>query len=57
MLRCGDEVRRFTPTEVLRLLGFADSFRLVDKNPLIGWSLAGNSLSVDAVAAVLSILR
>ena len=57
MVQCAGGVRRFTPTEVLRLLGFAESYVLVDERPLTGWALAGNSLSVNAVREVLSILR
>lgn len=48
-------VRRFSPAEVLRLLGFPAQFAFP---PAIDaarrWELAGNSLSVDAVRTVLS---
>jgi site-specific DNA-cytosine methylase len=54
-LRHGGAVRRFHPREVLRLLGFPATHRLPDDLPLAnGWRLAGNSLSVPAVRAVLS---
>jgi site-specific DNA-cytosine methylase len=47
--------RRFSPTEILRLLGFPDSYRLPSGLPLgTAWRLVGNSLSVDAVRTVLS---
>lgn len=59
-------VRRFSPAEILRLLGFPDSFRLPYGSPgdepsgsdskTLGnaWRLAGNSLSIAAVRAVLA---
>ena len=47
-------VRRFSPQEILRLLGFPADFRLPPAFPArVGYDLAGNSLSVDAVRAVL----
>jgi site-specific DNA-cytosine methylase len=50
-------LRRFSPTEVLRLLGFPADFRLPpDLPPEKTWPLAGNSLSVPAVRRVLSVL-
>jgi DNA (cytosine-5)-methyltransferase 1 len=49
--------RRFTPREILRLLGFPKHYRLPPNLSLRrGWSLAGNSLSVDAVRQMLSVL-
>lgn len=47
--------RRFSPREVLRLLGFSDSFRL-DQTLLLKkqWKLAGNSLSLPVVRYLLS---
>jgi site-specific DNA-cytosine methylase len=48
-------VRRFTPREILRLLGFSADYRLPPHFSLRrGWALAGNSLSVDAVRCVLA---
>jgi DNA (cytosine-5)-methyltransferase 1 len=48
-------IRRFTPREVLRLLGFPENYCLPPNLSLRrGWSLAGNSLSVHAVRSVLS---
>ncbi|TWT66405.1 DNA cytosine methyltransferase [Allorhodopirellula solitaria] len=53
-LRRGDRVRRFSPTEVARLLGFSPQFRFPDR---IGvrrrWKMLGNSVSVFVVRAVL----
>ncbi len=52
-LRDGGGVRYFAPEEILRLLGFPDTFRFPE--PLarpVRWDLAGNSLSVDAVRAL-----
>ena len=47
-------VRRFSPAEILRLLGFPESFRLPPELGLEGaWRLVGNSLSIDAVRWVL----
>lgn len=47
--------RRFSPAEVLRLLGFPSSFTLPPELPrAAGWRLAGNSLSLPAVRAVLA---
>jgi site-specific DNA-cytosine methylase len=55
-LRLGDgSLRRFSPREVLRLLGFPETFALpADLPPAKAWPLAGNSLSVPAVRRVLS---
>jgi site-specific DNA-cytosine methylase len=55
-LRKGPAVRRFTPEEILRFLGFPDGSRLPDQSPDRLWPLVGNSLSVVSVRAVLSTL-
>ncbi len=48
-------VRRFSPAEVLRLLGFPPGFALPAGTPhRLGWRLAGNSLSLPAVRAALA---
>lgn len=48
-------LRRFSPTEILRLLGFPSSFTLpLDLSRTAAWRLVGNSLSVPAVRHVLS---
>jgi site-specific DNA-cytosine methylase len=50
-------LRRFSPGEVLRLLGFPTSYRLPPDLPRAkGWRLAGNSLSLPAVRHVLAAL-
>lgn len=47
-------VRRFSPEEVVRLLGFPPEWRFpADQALATRWDLAGNSLSVDAVRRVL----
>jgi len=47
-------VRRFSPAEILRLLGFPSSYRLPPDLPRDNaWRLVGNSLSVPAVREVL----
>lgn len=54
-LRDAGGIRRFSPAEVLRLLGFPSEFVFpVGLDTARRWELAGNSLSVDAVRAVLS---
>lgn len=64
IVRCGSylrrsdgRVRRFTPRETARLLGFPEQFilpdTLTDRNL---WKLLGNSLSVPAVQAVLTVI-
>lgn len=48
-------LRRFSPREILRLLGFPESYRLppsLDRN--LGWRLAGNSVSLPPVRRVLA---
>lgn len=48
-------LRRFSPTEILRLLGFPAHYTFPAELPLDNaWRLAGNSLSVHAVRYVLS---
>jgi site-specific DNA-cytosine methylase len=50
-------LRRFSPAEVLRLLGFPGTVRLPpDLPPEKTWPLAGNSLSVPAARRVLSVI-
>jgi site-specific DNA-cytosine methylase len=50
-------LRRFSPAEVLRLLGFPATFTLpTSLPPQRAWPLTGNSLSVPAVRRVLSAL-
>lgn len=47
-------VRRFSPAEILRLLGFPESFRLPPELPRANaWRLVGNSLSLAPVRRVL----
>lgn len=51
----GGGLRRFSPREILRLLGFPAAFRLPSDLPTTaGWHLAGNSLSLPAVRAMLA---
>jgi DNA (cytosine-5)-methyltransferase 1 len=48
-------LRRFSPAEILRLLGFPAAFRLPPDLPrAAAWHLAGNSLSLPAVRAMLA---
>ncbi len=48
-------IRRFSPTEILRLLGFPADYLLPADLPLKNaWRLAGNSLSVPVVRSLLS---
>ena len=54
-LTSGPGIRRFSPTEILRLLGFPSTYRLPPELPLgNAWRLVANSLSTIAVRAVLS---
>ncbi|MEM9594696.1 MAG: DNA cytosine methyltransferase [Acidobacteriota bacterium] len=55
-LRAADGgVRRFSPSEILRLLGFPAGFRLPAELTLRqGWRLVGNSLSLEPVRRVLA---
>ncbi len=47
--------RRFSPAEVLRLLGFPDSYRLPPDLPIANaWRLVANSLSIAAVRHILA---
>ncbi|MEM6930243.1 MAG: DNA cytosine methyltransferase, partial [Myxococcota bacterium] len=53
-LRDGARVRRFSPREILRLLGFSDAYGLPDVARLPKrYKLVGNSLSVDVVRGLL----
>ncbi len=48
-------LRRFSPREILNLLGFSDSFYLPDHIPLPAqWRLVGNSVDVRAIGHLLS---
>ena len=48
-------LRRFSPAEILRLLGFSASYRLPADLPLENaWRLVANSLSIVAIRSVLS---
>ncbi|MCG8462787.1 MAG: DNA cytosine methyltransferase [Holophagales bacterium] len=48
-------LRRFSPSEILRLLGFPPTFRLPPDLPMgNGWRLVGNSLALPAVREVLA---
>lgn len=48
-------LRRFSPAEILRLLGFPKSYTLPSDLPLeTGWRLVGNSLSIHSVRYVLA---
>jgi site-specific DNA-cytosine methylase len=56
-LRCRQGVRHFAPAEIARLLGLPPAFSFPPGLPLRRqWHQLGNSLSVDAVQAVLAIL-
>jgi site-specific DNA-cytosine methylase len=56
-LRRNGIVRRFSPDEILRLLGFPASYRLPPNLPLANaWRLLGNSLSVPVVRHLVSAL-
>lgn len=56
-LRQGGVVRRFSPREILRLLGFPASYEMPPGLPRRkAWHLAGNSLSLEPVRRVLSAL-
>lgn len=51
----GDRLRRFTPKEVSRLLGFPESFQMpTTLNDLQRWKLLGNSVSVYVVERLLN---
>jgi site-specific DNA-cytosine methylase len=50
-------LRRFSPDEILRLLGFPQRYRWPEEMPLRKrWHLAGNSLSLFAVREVLRVI-
>jgi hypothetical protein len=54
-LRTPTGLRRFSPNEILRLLGFPETYSLPPDLPLqAAWHLVGNSLSVPAARHVLS---
>jgi len=44
--------RKMTPRELLRLMGFADSFKIVVKDNII-WRQTGNSIAVPVIKAVI----
>lgn len=49
------QVRKFTPREILRLMGFPESFKLPSSLSLAQqWSLVGNSLSIDCARTLLA---
>ena len=53
-LRHGDRVRRFSPREILRLMGYPESYRWPGElTTRQSWKLIGNSLSIPAVSHVL----
>ncbi len=55
LLATEDGARRFSPREILTLLGFPDDFALPEDMPLKNaWRLVGNSLSLEPVRLVLS---
>ena len=47
-------LRRFSPRETARLLGFPDSFRLDELKKRSMWKMLGNSLSLPAARYILS---
>lgn len=54
-LRRNGNVRRFAPSEILRLLGFPPGYALPSGLPITrAWRLVGNSLSIPAVREVLT---
>ncbi len=53
-LRDSGGIRHFTPREIIRLLGFAETFQFPPTlNRTQCWSLAGNSLSIDVIRELL----
>jgi site-specific DNA-cytosine methylase len=53
-LRTSTGLRRFSPNEILRLLGFPDTYELpTEITPAAAWPLVGNSVSVRAVSWLL----
>ncbi|MEM8962256.1 MAG: DNA cytosine methyltransferase [Acidobacteriota bacterium] len=56
-VRTAHGVRRFSPDEILRLLGFDERFRWPETLTLRQrWKLAGNSVSLDCVRVVLAMI-
>ena len=56
-LRQYGRVRHFAPSEILRLLGFPDHYRIpVNINRQTAWKLAGNSVSIPVVEHLLRFL-
>lgn len=54
-LKTPSGVRRFSPAEILRILGFPKSYTLPTDLPVeSGWRMVGNSLSIHSVRYVLS---
>ncbi|MCB1032849.1 MAG: DNA methyltransferase, partial [Acidobacteria bacterium] len=54
-LRTANGLRRFSPAEILRLLGFSPDFRLPEELPRsVAWRLVGNSLSLEPVRRLLA---
>ncbi len=54
-LETSQGLRRFSPAEILRLLGFPRDYGLPPDTPCeLGWRLVGNSLSLPAVRQVLT---
>ncbi|RMF43812.1 MAG: hypothetical protein D6753_04170 [Planctomycetota bacterium] len=50
----GWRLRRFSPREVARLLGFPDTYRFDAQNRRAMWKMLGNSLSLPAARYILS---
>lgn len=50
----GGRIRRFSPEEIIRVLGFPESFRFAEGTSLeTGWRLAGNSVDVRCIQLLL----
>lgn len=57
LARSGDPMRRFTPAEIARLLGFPGTFAFPPEvSTRQAWKLLGNSLSVPCVRQVLAVV-
>ena len=57
LARSGESVRRFTPTEIARLLGFPETFAFPPGvSTRQAWKLLGNSLSVPCVRQTLAVV-
>lgn len=55
LMRSGDSVRRFSPDEILALLGFSKGFAWPDRLSLEArWRLAGNSVDVRCIRHLLA---